>query len=158
MQIDSRLATAKTRLGLIVSFIMAFATWGLMYMPGMYQVRIYGFIAAGLFGLFYLGLHFRNPFYFYFDDAKKTITIRYYNAHPLLRKPKMVQIPFQALDGFEFTKKIGGWQTYLVLYQKTPKGVFTYPPISISLLSAKEKEMLRKNLKSINLRNIALKR
>jgi len=97
--------------------------------------------------LVYYWLQFKMEYtYFYFSNNRKDLIFRFYSLHIFSGKPRTIEIPkttflkYDILTGF-FDKK-----DYLVLYQKTPKGVVKYPPISLTLLNNKQKTELKRAL------------
>ena len=107
------------------------------------QAEIWYIIAAGAVALVYLLLLFRKSNYFYLSFQGNKIVIRYYTAHPFLRKYRALEIPKSYFDNYEIKRQLGGYRKTLHITIKTPKGKGKYPPISISLLTKKqEKELI----------------
>ena len=91
-----------------------------------------------------------NMNYIYYNDDGSKIILRFYSMRPLTQKKSAFEIPKDKFVKHEIIKEAGGLQVYLVLYQQTPRGVFRYPPVSISALKREEKEKLVKRLSSLS--------
>jgi len=147
MKIDNRLQTAKLKiyymlmLGLILS-LSAYYKFerqaGLGYM-----------IAAIVIALVYLVLLLRKSDYFFIEFTGNKATVRYYTAHPFLRKYRAFEIPKAYFYDYEIKKTLGGFRKTVQFTIKTPKGRFNYPPLSISLLTKKQETELIKILEEL---------
>ncbi len=147
MKIDNRLQTAKLKiyymlmLGLILS-LSAYYKFerqaGLGYM-----------IVAVVIALVYLVLLLRKSDYFFIEFTGNKATVRYYTAHPFLRKYRAFEIPKVYFYDYEIKKTLGGFRKTVQFTIKTPKGRFNYPPLSISLLTKKQETELIKILEEL---------
>lgn len=88
----------------------------------------------------------RNPYYFYFNDAKDVLVFRYYPAGIFNSKKNSVQIPKQHFVKFEIEKYFFGMEEKLILYQDYRNKVAKYPPISLSAVDRADKEKLKNTL------------
>jgi hypothetical protein len=85
----------------------------------------------------------RNYHYFYFsDESAIKLVFRYYSLTPFFKQLRTIEIKKEDFYNSKVQTKASGLQEYLILFQKTPKGIAKYPGISISLLSKKNKESL----------------
>ncbi len=84
--------------------------------------------------------------YIYFNDDGQKIIFRYYSMRPLSQDKNSVEIPKDSFAGFEIRKTFLGLVPKIILYQKDRAGLFRYPPVSISSLSEKEKNLLLRSL------------
>lgn len=80
--------------------------------------------------------------YIYFSDNKNVLTLRYFPLGYFNRKKNMIEIPVHEFSKFEIRKMIFGLKQKLILYRKIKDKDAKYPPISISLLNKKERELL----------------
>lgn len=147
MKIDNSLETAKTRMFIILSIIIFIVSLGYIYMVGFY-VGKYTLILSAICLLSYLYIMVKKPYLFLFNDEGNKIIIRHYHVHPFMRKYVSIEIPKQAFLKYEIKKKLNNLQTELTVYQRTNKGEFQYPSISISLLSKKDMKKLEQALNS----------
>jgi len=150
MLIDNKLNTARFHLYynmmiFICLFCVALAlVFGLNTLDG--QITI-GFSVVFFIGyLIILGI---NPFYLSTAFQNDLLVIRYFNAHPWLKKPQMMQIPYIQYANYEIISKNMGLHSVLILYQRLPEGVAKYPPISLGAFSSEQKEMLIKSLNNL---------
>lgn len=145
MIIDNRLPTAKLR---IVFILLLFTPITL----GVYIYAIYPSFSISLVVLTillvitYIVLHFLGFYYVFFSDKGNKITIRYYYAHPFLRKFKALEIPKGMLADAIITSSFFKLKHSLHLVQRTRKGDFEYPPISLSLVNKKMRTQIQKAL------------
>lgn len=147
MTVDSKLETAKARMGFVTVFGLASASFAIAYLVPEY------FTGAIIFGILflvaYLYMHFLQLYYVYFSDAGDKITVRFYYSHPFMRKYKAIEIPKNALAGAEIKTGFFGKKIQLILVQRTAKGEIKYPPVSLSLLSAKKQADIVKALQKL---------
>ncbi len=93
-----------------------------------------------------LALMWYNIKYSYFSiDTSDGILIKYFRITPkfITPKPKMVNIPKSTYVKYQIKKSFFGLRTELILFQKTKKGVVSYPPIYISALNKEEIRKLK---------------
>jgi len=88
----------------------------------------------------------RDYTYFYYMDQGLKLVFRYYSIASFIRNPNSIEIKKNEFLKFEVEKRLFGLRKYLIIYQKTPKGVAKYPPISISLLKKSEQKVLSDSL------------
>ena len=87
--------------------------------------------------------------YFYFSNNGDNLVFRFYRLRSFIRKPKTVEISKKNFVKYDIVTSFFNKKDMLILYQKTPKGVAKYPPISLTLLTAKQKTELKRALFSI---------
>ncbi len=147
MKIDNRLQTAKLKI-----FYM-------LMLGGMFSFGSYYFFeikasflyltAALILAFIYLFFLIRKSDYFFIEFTGNKATVRYYTAHPFLRKYRAFEIPKAYFADYEIKKILGGFRKTVQFTIKTPKGKFKYPPLSISLLTKKQEEELVKILEEM---------
>jgi len=111
-----------------------------------------GYIAilSGVLILYLIWGIIRDYHYFYYSDQSLKLVFRYYSIATFFRKPTSIEIKKDTFLKFQIEKKLLGLKKYLILYQKTPKGVAKYPPISISLLKKVEERDLSASLSKLS--------
>ena len=87
--------------------------------------------------------------YFYFSNNGNNLIFRFYSLRHLYGKPKTIEISKMNFVKYDIVTDFFDKKDLLVLYQKTPKGVAKYPPISLTLLSKNQKTELKRALFSI---------
>jgi len=102
---------------------------------------IFVFIALYLIYYFW-GLICDYNYFYYSDLSPSKLVFRFYSLAPLSKRQNSIEIRKDEFHKFAFEEKMLGMRKYLVLYQKTPKGIAKYKPISIRLLKKSEKQDL----------------
>ncbi len=70
------------------------------------------------------------------------LVFRYYSLAHFSKRLQAVEIKKATFYKFEFRKKLLGLQSYVILYQKVAQNIAKYPPISVSLLSKRQRNEL----------------
>ncbi len=104
-------------------------------------------IAAGLYLIITIFIYILNLNYIYFNDDGDRIILRYYPIRPIGRKKRAVEIPKTTLVKYKIRRSFLNLKRSLILYQKIKKNVAKYPPIGITSLTKKERELLEKQLR-----------
>ena len=86
----------------------------------------------------------RKSNYFYLEYLGNKVTVRFYTAHPFLRKYRAIEFPKSNFYDYQIKKSLFGFRKMIILTVKTPKGRYNYPPLSIVLLTKEQKaELIR---------------
>jgi len=109
---------------------------------------IYGALSVA-FLVFYWFQYQMHYTYFYFSDNSKNLVFRFYSLRFFSGKPRSIEISKTSFLKYDIETSFFNKKDSLVLYQKTDKGVAKYPPISLTLLSKKQKTELKRTLFSI---------
>ncbi len=145
MIIDNRLATAKLKIIYMIMLAMLFAL-GSFFIFEEENALIYPIALIVVVYVFYL---LRRSDYFYLEYSGNKLTIRFYTAHPFLRKYQAIEIPKAYFFDYEIKSSLLGYFQTVRFIVKTPKGRFNYPPLSITLLNKEQKENLRQILEEL---------
>ena len=111
----------------------------------MAKSTIYGALSSAFF-IFYWFQYQMHYTYFYFSNNSKNLVFRFYSLRFFSGKPKTIEIPKTSFCKYDIETSFFNKKDSLVLYQKTGKGVAKYPPISLTLLSRKQKTELKRAL------------
>lgn len=156
MIIDTQKSTIRIQLRklvfllLLVLFLVLLYTTNYFYEPVLGIERNYFAIAATiLYILYYTFSYLRDINYFYFNNNSSKMIIRYYSLKPLSSEQNSLEMNKQEFQKFEIKKSFGGLRKYLIIYQRTAKGIAKYPPISISILKKKDVDQLTRELSTI---------
>ena len=103
-------------------------------------------ILSVLFLAFYWFQYKMEYTYFYFSNNNKNLVFRFYSLRNLYGKPKTIEISKLNFYKYDITSSFMGRKDYLILCQKTPKGIAKYPPISLTLLNKEQKTNLKRAL------------
>lgn len=90
-----------------------------------------------------------NYQYIKYNDEGDKIIIRYFTAGIIGGRKNSLEIPKPMFSGYDLIKKRGGLSESIVLYRKMKDGIAKYPPVHISALSRKDREMLLRSLNSM---------
>jgi len=99
-----------------------------------------------IFLLFYWFQYKMEYTYFYFSNHSKNLVFKFYSLRNFYGKPKSIEIPKPNFVKYDIEMSFFNKKDSLLLYQKTPKGIAKYPPISITLLNKKQKTELKRTL------------
>jgi hypothetical protein len=156
MILDTQKSTIRIQLRkliflfLLVLFLVLLYTTGYFYQPVLGIERNQFAIAAVLLYIFYYSLtYLRDIHYFYFNNNSSKIIIRYYSLKPLSSDQNSLEIAKPDFHKYEIKNTMGGLRKYLVVYQRTARGIAKYPPISISILKKKDVSQLIHELNNV---------
>ncbi|MDR1666230.1 MAG: hypothetical protein LBS03_00840 [Bacteroidales bacterium] len=97
--------------------------------------------------LFFYWFQYRMEYtYFYFSNNGKNLLFRFYSLRNLYGKPQSIEIAKLNFYKYDIVSAFFNKKEYLLLYQKTPRGIAKYPPISLTLLTKKQKTELKRAL------------
>ncbi len=135
---------------LLVLFLVIIYTTNIMSEPLWGIERNYfALTATALFILYYLISYLRDTNYFYFNNNSSKIIIRYYSLKPLSSNQNSLEINKSDFYKYEIKNSFAGFLKYLIIYQRTMKGIAKYPPISISILKKKDVDQLIRELSNV---------
>ena len=140
----STLWKAKTSV-IIVYAVMVFVTAYFVTIDSLFKYLIYSVLSVIL--LFFFWFQYQMKYtYFYFSNKSKNLVFRFYTLRIIAGKPKTIEISRNNFVNYDIISGFFNQKDSLVLYQKTPKGVAKYPPISLTLLNKKQKTELKRAL------------
>ena len=149
MIIDTKEAAAtlwKTKTFVIIVFsVSVFVTAYFVNIDPLFKYIIYGTLSIVLLVFFWIQYQM-NYTYFYFSNNSKNLVFRFYSLRVISGKPRTIEISKTNFAKYDIVTSFFDKKDSLVLYQKTPKGVAKYPPISLTLLSKSQKTDLKRTL------------
>ena len=108
------------------------------------------FVICGLLSVAYLLFYWfqykMEYTYLYFSNEGKNLLFRFYVIQNFSSKPRSIEISRSNFVKYDIVTSFFNKKDSLVLFQKTPKGIAKYPPISLTLLSKKQKTELKRAL------------
>ena len=111
------------------------------------------FIIAGVFSIVYLLFYwyqYRMEYtYLYFSNNGNNLVFKFYSLRFFYGKPKTIEISKTNFVKYDIVTSFFGKKDSLVLYQRIPQGIAKYPPISLTLLTKKQKTELKRTLFAI---------
>ena len=148
MKIDSRLFTSKIRITFTLFlgvFVINLALLIFLYVNGINFYKTAAIICIVAFIGYLVTLCFGFNFVSYSDEKDKII-LRYYYIHPGIKKLYSIEIPKSTIANFKVQKRWFGIRKYLVLFQKTKKGVAEFPMVNVSSLTEVEIQNILKSI------------
>lgn len=120
---------------LILSDLFGNTIWG-------YDKSIFIGSFTALYILYVIYAYLLNYNYFSFSDEGEKLTFRFASLRPFDNKKQAIEIPKKDFKGFKFQNSYFNLKQEIVLLVKTNTGIASYPPISITALSLKQRKML----------------
>ncbi len=136
----------RTKMFIIIIFVLSI--FGTLFIPKI-NTEVKMLILGGLSLIFLIAYWFQYKMeysYFYFSSTYKSFVFRFYSLQNLYGKPKTIEISRSTFHKYDITTSFFNKKETLVLYQKIPKGVAKYPPISLTLLTKDQKTKLKRTL------------
>ncbi len=150
MIIENRLRTAKVRMAYLIMFTFIGTMIAYNYIEYSRQyIKDLIFIVICLTISEYLFMLIIKLNYFSINTKGNSITIRYYTAHPLVRKYRFFKIPTVNLSSYTIEKSFLGLKKEIKFVAKKRGKTFNFPPISISGLHRTKIDKLTKLLDDI---------
>lgn len=147
MKVDNRLQTGKLKMGYTVALAVIFSLTCYYFFE--IPDNIIMPIVISIIVLVYIIMLLRKSNYFYLEYIGNKVTVRFYTAHPFLRKYKAFEFPKSSFYDYKIKKILFGFRETIHITVKTPKGAFNYPPLSIVLLTSQQKAELKRILDEI---------
>jgi len=139
----STLRKTKTFVIIVYALLIAFTVFFLSVGPILFFICG----ALSLFFLLFYWFQYKMEFtYFYFSNNSKNLIFKFYSLRNFYGKPKTIEIPKPNFVKYDIVMSFFDKKDSLILYQKMPKGIAKYQPISITLLNKKQKTELKRTL------------
>lgn len=148
----SRRAQKLTALKQILAIVLVVPITIILYRPIRYQLEEWGipvwWVVAGLvvaYMLFRLYFHVRNVYFVYVSDQdlEGAIRFRFYPLKPLQQRLSTFDLPKQELYKYELKASKFNVRISLTVWQHRGTQIFKFPPISLSLLTRRERQELQ---------------
>lgn len=110
------------------------------------QKTILAIVLTIVYLLYSLISYLLNYSYFSFRINEDQLLFRFASIRPFGNNKNAINIKIEDFVGVEIEKSLLGYRKELTLKVKTKKGIANYPPISLSALSEKQIEMLKRTL------------
>ncbi|MFC2151409.1 hypothetical protein ACFLSE_02695 [Bacteroidota bacterium] len=107
---------------------------------------VYIILVTLLYILYIVFAYVVNYNYFIYNDEGDKLVFRFVSLRPFDNKKQAIEIHKKDFKGYKFQKSFINFKEDLILMIKTKKGFANYPPISVSALSIKHKNMLIQSL------------
>ena len=130
---------------LAIFLLLVVLTAVFLPVDNMFKFLICGALSV-TFLIFYWFQYKMEYTYFYFSNNGNNLIFRFFSLRNFYGKPRTIEISKLSFVKYDILTSFFNKKDSLVLYQKTPKGVAKYPPISLTLLSKKQKTELKRAL------------
>jgi len=138
----------STKMFVAIVYVVLMVTTRFLPLDTTFKVMIYSVLSV-LFLLYYWFQFMMQYTYFYYSDNSNSLKFRFYSMRLFYGKPRAIEISKANFLKFDLEKSFFNKKESLVLFQKTDKGIFKYPPISLSLLGKRQKTELKRALFSM---------
>jgi len=153
MNFNNFLNVAKIRLGFIISATIFLISLAMILFVRNLEWKIVVQLFSGAAFILYWLLHFIQPYYVSFVGKNKKMQIKYFYAHPFMRRVKGFEFTASTLIDFEIRSSFFDLKHKLYLTVKTNKTRGEYPPISISALPLRHRQVLERELTKLIAQN-----
>jgi len=151
-------STLRKAKAVVIGLVLALMALTGIYLPVDIIIR---FIICGALSVIFLifsWFQYQMEYtYFYFSNNGINLIFRFYSLRNFLGKPKTIEMSRMSFVKYDIVTGFFNTKESLVLYQRTPKGIAKYPPISLTLLSKKQKTELKRALFSIQFKDSRFK-
>jgi hypothetical protein len=87
--------------------------------------------------------------FFSYNDKGNKLIFHFVSLRPFDNKKRAIEIYKKDFEGYKINKSFFNLKEDLILTVKTKRGVANYPPISITALSLKHKNLLKNSLNQV---------
>jgi len=85
---------------------------------------------------------FRKYNYIFFSDESDKLVLRYFSPNLFTAKKNSIEIAKKDFAGYTLKAFFMGYREQLIMLRRTPRGIASYPPVSITALSIRERHDL----------------
>jgi hypothetical protein len=156
MQFDNRNNTLRLNIRRYVVLLIFASALGLLIFTNVLDKPFWGINKTGaiilvvLFYVIYLTVtYIINYNYIFYSDEGNKIVIRFVSLRPFNSKRNAIEIPKKDYYGYKIDQSFFNLKEELFISIQTKKGVAKYPPVSITGLTPKQKNTLKKSLNRI---------
>jgi len=109
----------------------------------------YVLIICALYVVYVIISYMRDYKFFSYNDESEKLIFRFVSLRPFDNKKQAIEIQKKYFNGYKINKSVFNFKEDLILIVKTKSGVANYPPISITALSLKQKNLLKNSLNQL---------
>lgn len=156
MIFDNRRKVTNLNMRRYLSLIVYVIFIGLVILSGMFNKPVfdisknfYVIIASVIYIIYLAYVYIKNYNFFKYNDEGKKIVFKFISLRPFDNKKKLIEILKKDFTGYKIQKSLLNLKVDLILSVKTKNRVANYPPISITALTNKYKNILKNSLDKI---------
>ena len=153
MVFDNREIVTKLNVRRYIVLLVYLTSMGLLILSGVFKEFILGvnksifiIVITLLYIVYIIYAYLLNYNYFSYNDEGNKLIFRFVSLRPFDNKKQAIEIHKKDFKGYKFQKSLLNLREDLILKVSTKKGVASYPPISVTALSAKHRNMLVNSL------------
>ncbi|MFO7830201.1 MAG: hypothetical protein R6V23_16385 [Bacteroidales bacterium] len=156
MQFDNRNNTLKLNIRRYLVLLIFASLLGVFIFTGALEHPFWGIgktegivLVVVLYALYLVVTYFINYNYLYYSDEGSKIILRFVSLRPFNSKRNAIEIPKKYYNGYIIKKSLFNLKEEIIFSIHTQKGIAKYPPISITGLTVKQKNLLKRSLNQI---------
>jgi hypothetical protein len=149
MIFDNRDTVFKLNKRRYILILVYLTTMSVIIFSGLFEDRLkiqLAVIVSILYIIYNIFSYLLNYSYFSYNDDKDKIMLRFASLRPFDDRKKAIDIRKKDFKGYIIKKSFINLREELIIKVSTKKGLANYPPISLTALSAKHKNMLISSL------------
>lgn len=154
MIFDNRDIIVKLNKRRYIALIMYIVLIALLLIPDIFEEIILGYkksiyiiIFTCIYITYVIFAYLKDYNFFSYNDESDKLIFRFISLRPFDNKKQAIEIHKKDFKGYKIKKSFFNLNENLILAIKTKKGIASFPPICISALSLKHKNMLLRSLK-----------
>jgi len=107
---------------------------------------VFAILIAAIYILTIIFNTIRNFYYIYYSDEGDKLVLRYFSLSVFTNRKSSIEIPKSTFNGYKLNKSLFGLTENIVMLQHIQNKVASYPAVSITSLSSREKSRLINSL------------
>ena len=156
MFFDNRHKVTQLSMRRYISLVLYIIFMGLLILSGMFNKPVFGIsknslviIISVVYIIYVVYVYIRNYNFFKYNDEGEKLVFRFISLRPFDDKKKSIEILKKKFTGYKIQKSLLNLKEDLILSVKTKNGIANYPPISITALTNKYKNILKGSLDQV---------
>lgn len=153
MVFDNREIVTKLNVRRYIVLLLYLTLMGLLILSGIFKEMILGInksvyivVVTIIYIIYIIYAYIANYNYFAFNDEGNKLVFRFVSLRPFDNKKQAIEIQKKDFKGYVFRKSLMNIREDLILTVLTKNGLASYPPIGVTALSVKHKNMLINSL------------
>lgn len=150
MLFDNRHKVTQLNIRRYIALLVYLLGMGMLLLSGVFKEKVAGvdktyiIIAITLIYILYIIFaYISNYNYFSFNDESEKLVFRFVSLRPFDNEKRAIEIYKKDFHGYKIYKSFFSIRQDLILIIKTKNGIAHYPPISITALDKKQKNLLK---------------
>ena len=156
MVFDNRNIVMRLNMRRYLTLLAYLVLMGLFLLSGLFDKPVLGYdkatyviVITAIYLTYIVFAFLLNYNYFSYNDEGNKLIFRFVSLRPFDNKKRVIEIHKKDFEEYKIDKSFFNLKEDLILTVKTKKGVANYPPISITALSLKHKDLLKNSLNQL---------